>query len=506
MQKHILYTAALLLTTNTAQAGLTGNSQPPLAGFTPYVAITTSNKTGGPTEQNFASHTVHHSYVGSHLDPTQQTNYTIGVFDTGAVADILSYPNWNTLGINSSHQSGAYVQLSGVSGAIDTPISNPIGVFTQGLQSINTNGSLNESQLVGHGNTSAILLNQNAAGNGTFQIPSIVGQPLLSFFTTEIKNDTQIHVNHQGKNYQSPQVLMHNKNNFTIPESYKKNKITLNYGDAASVLPPNGASFQGDFSNLDNWEIPQSPTTLSYEQILPTASLFKAETVLYHGDPNDPTNNPVTVNLAVDTGAQATFISSAIASSLNLPLTPDFTLDVGGVGGINKDVPGYYIDYLRINGQTAVGSDRLEFNKIPVLIIDLPGGHDGVIGMNLFWDRNIVFDPNIDGLGTPSTFWVSDPVLLKGDTDLDGYLNQSDLDNLKASFGVEDTSLTGQLGDTDGNATVDLLDLANLRNNFGKFASGSQNAPTSVAIPEPTALYVLFVTAAALTTRKNRNP
>ena len=223
MQKHILLTSALLLAAQSAFAGLTGNSQPPLAGFTPYVVVTTSNKSGGPTDQLFASHTLHDSYAGSHFNKRDaQYNYTIGVFDTGAQVDILSYGDWESLGINSSLYSGAEIGLGGVSGAIYTPISMPMGVFTQGLQALSQNGNLDHNQLVGHGNTSSVLLNQTATGSGTFQIPSVIGQSLLSFYTTEINNSNRLNVTHLGKNYNTPTVNMHKKKHLHNPRFIQK--------------------------------------------------------------------------------------------------------------------------------------------------------------------------------------------------------------------------------------------------------------------------------------------
>ncbi len=61
-----------------------------------------------------------------------------------------------------------------------------------------------------------------------------------------------------------------------------------------------------------------------------------------------------------------------------------------------------------------------------------------------------------------------------GDTDDDGDVDLSDLNNVRNHFGA-----TG-LGDTDGDNDVDLTDLNNVRNNFG--ASGAQ------AVPEPGSL------------------
>lgn len=69
-----------------------------------------------------------------------------------------------------------------------------------------------------------------------------------------------------------------------------------------------------------------------------------------------------------------------------------------------------------------------------------------------------------------------------GDTNNDGVVDLVDLNNVRNNFGGNG------LGDTDGNGTVDLSDLNNVRNNFG--ASAAANA-----VPEPASLALAGLTA-----------
>ena len=480
----------------TVFGGVRGHYEPPLTGFVPYVVMTTSDKVGGPTADLVQTHTLHDGFVGNHFPLKGQGSdtYTIGIFDTGAQVDLLSYGDWGALGIDGRLFSGSTVGLSGASGTIQAPVSYPLGIFAQGLQALGS-GGLDESQLVGHGNTAPVLLDAAAAGTGRFKVPSVIGQPFVSFYTTEILNTRRVHLTHGGKDYSSPTVRMHVPGSFTASSRYT-NQIGLRL--LGGVLPPDSASYGFNYSDPLNFTTPGGPTTLTTQTFYPAAGLYAAEVVLVQGDPNDAGNASVTANLAIDTGAQASIISSALASSLGLPLTPDFTIEVGGIGGVSEDVPGYYIDYLKIKSRpSTLESQKLEFNKIPVLVKDIGGGVDGIIGMNLFWDRDVIFEPKVDGLGGASYFWVSDPVLLKGDTDLDGVIDEVDLQNVKSSFGTADTSLTGALGDTDGDGAVDLGDLFNLRNNYGKFASGALPRDP-VAVPEPGSLLLVLLGAVFL--------
>ena len=64
-----------------------------------------------------------------------------------------------------------------------------------------------------------------------------------------------------------------------------------------------------------------------------------------------------------------------------------------------------------------------------------------------------------------------------GDTDGDGDVDLTDLNNVRNNFGANG------LGDTDGDTDVDLTDLNNVRNNFG--AAGAN------AVPEPSSLVLV---------------
>jgi len=109
---------------------------------------------------------------------------------------------------------------------------------------------------------------------------------------------------------------------------------------------------------------------------------------------------------------------------LSLPLEPDFTVDVCGVAGLVTDVPGYYVDFVRIN---AFGG-ALQYSTAPFIVLDLPSpegaGLDGILGMNFFWDRNVVFEPVLNGSGF---FQVSEPVPFAfGDNDPDFHVDTTD--------------------------------------------------------------------------------
>ena len=140
------------------------------------------------------------------------------------------------------------------------------------------------------------------------------------------------------------------------------------------------------------------------------------------------------MKVMVDTGAQTSIITPAMAANLSLPLDGDFTVNVCGVGGLEPNVPGYYVDYVKIN---ALGG-ALEFSNAPFVMIDLPiqdaSGNflDGVLGMNFFWNRNVIFAPNLFGSGFME---VSEPISYgNADFNFDGDVNLIDFSMLASAW------------------------------------------------------------------------
>lgn len=76
---------------------------------------------------------------------------------------------------------------------------------------------------------------------------------------------------------------------------------------------------------------------------------------------------------------------------------------------------------------------------------------------------------------------ILDPPALPGDTNADGQVDITDLNNVRNSFGAAGDPVLGDTAPFDG--TVDIQDLNRVRNNFGKVAH---------AVPEPAALALML--------------
>ncbi len=93
----------------------------------------------------------------------------------------------------------------------------------------------------------------------------------------------------------------------------------------------------------------------------------------------------------LDTGAQVTVVGSRIAARLQLdPAAPEFEVEIEGVTGEISMTPGYYVDAIDI---PALGQ-WFQARQVPVVLLDVSspegGTLDGIIGMNLFVDFNLI--------------------------------------------------------------------------------------------------------------------
>jgi hypothetical protein len=378
--------------------------QPPLGGFAPLVAIVTSDRHSSDDfdwEQALTN-----SYIGKPLNAPAEQNFIIGVLDTGSVADLAAGDSATILGLKGAYLTTNSLPIGGAGGSMDATITKPIGVFAAGLSAIGPDGQLDLSKVVGHTNVCALTSAAIECDTGE-SVAGNIGTPLLAFYTTVIRVDQPRRVVVRGKTYISPDVQ--------ITDSYEpspavfRHKIPIELGGLSPVTTASYYAFpdlSGDWEDILGEWLPLTPTLLSMGAMsLPTGGWFFAEVGLLQGEAG-PLNLMQNTRMLVDTGAQNSVISSNIAAKLNLPLEPDFTTEICAVGG-NIVAPGYYIDFVRIN---AMGG-ALDFARVPFVVIDMEsvegGTLDGILGMNFFWNRNIVLEPTTSGTGF---LHVSDPV------------------------------------------------------------------------------------------------
>lgn len=430
--------------------------QPPLAGFRPLVAIVTSNA-HSRNDLDFA-HQLQGSYTGSPLNPPASENFMVGTLDSGSVVNLIADPFSLLVGLDpaSPFLTDSDFPIGGASGTISGTLTFPLGIFVAGLGAVSPAGVLDLSKTKGHSNVSIVVTPEISCGETT-AISGVVGTPLLAFYKSIIRVDQPRSFTVDGQTFASPDVQLVNTLDAATLAGFPR-AIPMTFGGLA---PATTASYYPSFDDLTT---PIFPTLLSMSPLsLPTGGAFFAKIGVLEGEPG-PTNPLQFIDVMVDTGAQASIISPAVAASMNLDLmNPEFTLEVCGIGGAQSDVPGFYVDYVKINAS----GGALEFSNAPFVVMDLesPAGGPlaGILGMNFFHDRNIIFDASITG---SSFVRVSDPIAFAyGDLDRD---MDVDLDD----FGIFQVCSTGpdipQLdvsclpSDSDGDGDVDQED-------FGRF-------------------------------------
>ena len=96
-----------------------------------------------------------------------------------------------------------------------------------------------------------------------------------------------------------------------------------------------------------------------------------------------------------DTGAQLSIISTEMAISLGLDIDhpdPANGIDVQGASG-TVSIPGFTIEKLQL---PRTDGGILEFDNVPIYVLDIGEGLDGILGMNLFNGADsLLYDPTL---------------------------------------------------------------------------------------------------------------
>jgi hypothetical protein len=320
------------------------------------------------------------------------------IFDTGATALTFSAHDqavFAGLGhpIPIKIPGGAHGQ--GYNGPITGDVSQPGTIMATGLGSttvtLNPSGAPNFNAQFGAG-SAAVPGAQAFVGteDGSPNMPTVTGTPILYGGTSGHPGPYAALVNMNGANFDFTS---------TVP--------------GLQLSLPN-LSFVDPGTQLSAGQDTTQPITIPMVLVGPA----------YGTAPNgvtqapSPVQNSVTVGIAgksvagrsflFDTGAQVTVISTALAQALGLDLThPTTTTSVTGANG-STQAPGFVLSTLDLptaDGQT------IEFTNVPVSVLDVGAGIDGILGMNL-WDHAVQMLYVQVGPGGPSltvTFYTNPP-------------------------------------------------------------------------------------------------
>ncbi|MGA2094074.1 MAG: hypothetical protein ABSH16_11825, partial [Sedimentisphaerales bacterium] len=260
-----------------------------------------------------------YSITGSFLTTRPDSNYAIGIYDTGASAHVMGNAAADLVGLfDADLLTSNTVTISGVTGQTDVWVSQPIGIFIDGLGTIEPNGLLlDRSAMMGQSNV-AIAVGE---GLDPVDLPTAIGSPMSAYFTAAFYNDTQITVSHNDTNFTAPDIRIYQQDDPEIPNYANTIPLELRPLGAISAQYIPGLNEFFDFE-------PTSPSVL-----IGTSSqsiFFVASVDLYQG-----THSAIDkTRFMLDTGAQISVVGSRIAARLALnPAHPDFEVEIQGVTG-----------------------------------------------------------------------------------------------------------------------------------------------------------------------------
>ena len=357
-------------------------SSPPVDGFVPWIVVfATDSRQGEFQLEAVPTTTIDGSYPGG-SDP--QTDYAIGIFDTGASTHIMDNASAVRAGLfanNPSLVTSNQIQLTGVTGPVDAWVSQPLGIYMDGLGAIDLGEMTDFVDIVGQTNTSIIV---GMAGDN---LPTVVGTPMAVYYTTVIDNSSILTVSRDSNDFTGPSIKFYEAGDSRIPKYSQIIPLELKPlgGTSVQYVPQlDLISFFEDPINID-FGTPQTPSVVM-------GNLSQSTFFIHSVDLVDGGNAATDKNrFMLDTGAQVSVIGSRIGARLGLnPAAPEFVVEIEGANGEVADVNGFYIDSLNI---PALGQ-WLQFTNIPVILLDIfspeGGTLDGIIGMNLFTEFNMV--------------------------------------------------------------------------------------------------------------------
>jgi len=354
---------------------------PPIDGFIPWIAVSITDERNGDYELDAVEAD---AVIGNYLSSTPESDYAIGIFDTGASASLISYNDaLRTRIYDAGLVTSSIIDLIGVTGTASAWASQPLGVFIDGLKAIDSNGLLlDDSRMVGQTNVSIIV------GDPTESpyLPTAVGAPLAFFFAAAFQNNRQITVTRDEDEFTAPDIRFYPLFDSDIP--HYSNKINLELRPTDVMAIQYFPCIEGIFECPDGDGSPLQPTVIIDAFWTAQGLFFVSSVDVTHGTKSALDKD----GFMFDTGAQVSVISEAIAARLKLnPANADFEAEIMDVTGDVTIQPGFYIDSLEITAMP----DWLSFTNVPVVMLDVdsPEGVylDGIIGMNLFVDLNFVF-------------------------------------------------------------------------------------------------------------------
>ncbi|CAN5350666.1 hypothetical protein BH09PLA1_BH09PLA1_16050 [soil metagenome] len=365
---------------------------PPINGFQPNVVFGLTDQQD-PNDFGFTSK-ISSAPGGNTLPRFSPPRYSVGIFDTGSQAHYITLADSEAFDIEGANRLGdSEAEIGGVSGTEIADVTDALGVYMTSLANASAAGStisVTPGSLKGQWNAAILTGREGSA------LPNILGSPMAAQYQTVIRNSQTRHLNVGSITYRGPSVDLQAKNT-ALPAGYSR--LTLGVESVNGVSPD--PVFFPSLENINN--VADNPATPTF-----WASFIASVNVAHSGGSANGQG------FLLDTGAEVTVVSEDTAASIGYftagpnPSTPDFTVTVSGVGGTTVEVPGFYMNNLSIT----TNGGPISWTHVPVLVLDIPDPRDGVgfipgvLGMNLFTDRDLILNG-----GTTNPFLGIGPII-----------------------------------------------------------------------------------------------
>ncbi|MEZ6119169.1 MAG: retropepsin-like aspartic protease [Pirellulaceae bacterium] len=382
--------AALALACFLTLNGWAQDYRVPIAGNSPQVIMSITDRRD--RDDSVWTATNSSVTVGNQLPKNATPHYAVATYDTGSVAHILGFDDYQAFNVAGAGREGSnFTPVLGVGGGIvNLRNSDPLGIFISGMQARTSSTPLTGDpiRLGGQFNVSVLSAPSDSS------LPSIVGTALSGEYTTVIRHsDLQI-VQMDDRTVRTPALDIELPG--TVDPPARRLAMTYSFGLAGSSPP----AFFPNLLNLDINDLANDPSTPS------AGGMF-----FLKANAKNNGFSQSNVDMLFDTGAQASIVSDQVAATLGFDVSndePDFVVRVAGVSGETQEVPGFIADEFHLNG-TGGG---LTLQNVPLVVLNITDPRDGfnilpgLIGMNLFGDRDLTINPQQGN----SYLGISDPV------------------------------------------------------------------------------------------------
>jgi VCBS repeat-containing protein len=305
-----------------------------------------------------------------------------GIFDTGASALTFGAEDLSFLPDQIPVKVPGGASAEGIGGSITGDVSQPGTILADGFHAADLSFDPDGFPLlnINFGPTSAATPGIQAflgTEDGSPILPSITGTPILNESPAH-PNGLAALVDMQGAKLDFSDIIP----DLILPlpdiQFVEPGTVLTPTPDTTDVVQVPVTLFGGDNHTNPGDLITESPSPL-----VPGIQLVQGPVSLDHQ------------TFLFDTGAQLSIISTAEAEALGLDLSnPETTIEVQGAAG-TAEVPGYTLDHLVVS-QT--DGSVIDFTTVPVYVLDIGDGIDGILGMNLMnWASRFLYDPHAPG-------------------------------------------------------------------------------------------------------------